>query len=114
MASSILKVFLLLSAIFFSQTFAIKSNASTTSLNSSLSSITSFCKNTPFPDVCFNSLKLSISVNIGLNILNYLLHSLQVSISEATKLSDFFMNAGHSNIIENQKGAIQDCQELHQ
>ncbi|KAJ7955367.1 Pectinesterase [Quillaja saponaria] len=114
MAPSILKLFLLLSTIFFNQIWAFNSNASTTSLNPNLSSIRSFCKTTPYPDVCFNSLKLSISINIGPDILKYLLHSLQISISEATKLSDLFNNAGHSNIIENQKGAIQDCKELHQ
>lgn len=116
MASSSHKLFLLLLLIiFFSLTMAIQfnSNASTAS-NTKLSTIKSFCKTTPHPETCFNSLKLSISINISPNIINYLLQSLQVAISEATKLTNLFHNAGNSNIIEKQKGAVQDCKELHQ
>ncbi|KAJ1439977.1 Pectinesterase, catalytic [Sesbania bispinosa] len=112
-SSSSHKLFFLLLAIFFSHTWAIHSNATTT-LHTKLSSLRSFCSTTPYPEVCFNSLKLSISINISPNIINYLLQSLQVAISEATKLSNQFHNAGHSNIIEKQRGAVQDCRELHQ
>jgi len=59
-------------------------------------------------------LKLSISINISPNIISYLLQSLQVAISETTKLSNIFHNVGHSTIIEKQRGAVQDCRELHQ
>ncbi|KAJ1437082.1 Pectinesterase, catalytic [Sesbania bispinosa] len=112
-SSSSHKLFFLLLAIFFSHSWAIHTNASTT-LHTKLSSLRSFCSTTPYPEVCFNSLKLSISININPNIINYLLQSLQVAISEATKLSNQFHNAGHSNIIEKQRGAVQDCRELHQ
>ncbi|KAK7411799.1 hypothetical protein VNO78_03240 [Psophocarpus tetragonolobus] len=40
--------------------------------------------------------------------------SLQVSISETTKLLNLFNNVGPSNITEKQRGAVQDCRELHQ
>ncbi|PQP98891.1 putative pectinesterase/pectinesterase inhibitor 12 [Prunus yedoensis var. nudiflora] len=120
MASSIAKVLQLLCIIFFSTTCSALHNSSssstnTTNFNPNLSSIRSFCKSTPYPDVCFDSLKLSVSINISPNIITYLLQSLQVAISEAGKLSDLFYKAGqYSNIIEKQKGAIQDCKELHQ
>ncbi|XP_027339185.1 probable pectinesterase/pectinesterase inhibitor 12 [Abrus precatorius] len=115
MASSSHKLFFLLIAIFFSHALAVpSSNASTTShSHTKLSSLRYFCRTTPHPEVCFNSLKLSISINISPNIINYLLQSLQVAISETTKLSNLFHNAGHLNIIEKQRGAVQDCKELH-
>src|ERR1044072_3712899 len=100
MATSSPKLFLLLLTIFFSHTWALNSsNDSTTKLHANLST--------------FNSSKLSISININPNIINALLQSLQAAISEATKLSDLFNNAGqHSNIKENKRGTIQDCREL--
>lgn len=111
MATSSPKLFLLLLlAIFF-----YSSNASTKTLHANLSSLKSLCKTTPYPDACFNSSKLSISININPNILNTLLQSLQAAISETTKLSELFNNAGqHSDIKENKRGTIQDCRELHQ
>lgn len=115
MAYSSHKLLFLLFAIFFSHTCAVNSsNASTTLHTNNLSSLRSFCTTTPYPEVCFNSLKLSISINISPNILNFLLHSLQVAISETTKLSNLFHSVGHTNIIEKQRGAVQDCRELHQ
>lgn len=122
MTSSVLKLFLLLSAlIFFSTTWALNSSSSsssssTTSLKTThFYSIRSFCKTTPYPDVCFDSLKLSISINISPNIITYLLHTLQIAISESEKLSNLFFDASwHFNIIEKQRGTIQDCKELHQ
>ncbi|XVF35220.1 hypothetical protein REPUB_Repub18cG0126700 [Reevesia pubescens] len=114
MASSISKLsILLLFTVFFSSTFAINSS-STTSLNSNLSSIRSFCQTTPYPDACFDSLKLSISINISPNILNYLLQTLQSALSEAGKLTNLFFNGGRGNIVEKQRGTMQDCKDLHQ
>ncbi|KAM4097628.1 hypothetical protein ACJW30_07G016000 [Castanea mollissima] len=116
----ILNLFLLLSAISLSRTWALKSSSSsTTSLqySQSLSSIKSICKTTPYPDVCFDSLKLSIgiSININPNIITYLLQTLQTAISESENLSNLFLDAGrHSNIIEKQRGTLQDCKEVHQ
>ncbi|GJU33642.1 probable pectinesterase/pectinesterase inhibitor 12 [Tanacetum coccineum] len=75
----------------------------------------SICKSTPYPDVCFESLKLTVSININPNI-NILLQSLKVAISEGVKLLDLLSNidTSKSNIIEKYKGTIQDCNELHQ
>ncbi|KAI3775633.1 hypothetical protein L1987_50214 [Smallanthus sonchifolius] len=71
----------------------------------------SVCKSTPFPDVCFDSLKLSVSININYN--NILQESLKVAISEAVKLFTLLSNTDGINVIEKQKGTIQDCNELH-
>ncbi|KAK4396791.1 putative pectinesterase/pectinesterase inhibitor 12 [Sesamum angolense] len=69
---------------------------------------------TPFPDACFDSLKLSISINISPNILTFLLQSLKTALSQGLKLSSLFSNAGQANLVEKQRGTIQDCRELHQ
>ncbi|XLS45077.1 hypothetical protein HN51_001942, partial [Arachis hypogaea] len=108
--SSKASLFLLATILFFSNACAISNPSNAENLNA----LKSFCRTTPYPEVCFNSLKLSISITISPSILNNLLQSLQVAISEATKLSDLFNNAGNSNsIIENKIGAVQDCKELH-
>ncbi|XP_009369732.1 probable pectinesterase/pectinesterase inhibitor 12 [Pyrus x bretschneideri] len=118
MASSTAKLLQLLCIILFlhiSSSSSSSSSSNRTTFNPHLSSIRSFCKSTPYPDICFDSLKLSVSINITPNILSYLLQSLNVAISEAAKLTDLFYKAGqYSNIVEKQKGAVQDCQELHQ
>ncbi|KAK2450073.1 putative pectinesterase/pectinesterase inhibitor [Trifolium repens] len=115
MASSSHKLLLLLFTIIFSLTLPLTTNSSTTTtLNLKLSSLKSLCKTTPYPKLCFNSLKLSISININPNILTYLLQSLQLAISETTKLSNLFHDVGNTNIVEKQRGSIQDCKELHQ
>lgn len=112
-----LKLFLLLISAIFSRAWALNSSSSSSSMNSlhpQLSTMRSFCKTTPYPDVCFDSLKLSISINIGPDILNFLLHTLQTAITESEKLSNLFLTAGQSNIVEKQRGTIKDCRELHQ
>ncbi|KAL5098408.1 hypothetical protein RYX36_002735 [Vicia faba] len=115
MASSSHKLFLLLFTILISLTLHLQTTTSTTTtLNLKLTSLKSLCKTTPYPKLCFNSLKLSISININPNIITFLLESLQQAISETTKLSNLFHNIEHSNIIEKQRGSIQDCRELHQ
>ncbi|WJX28704.1 pectinesterase [Trifolium repens] len=115
MASSSHKLSLLLFTIILSLTLPITTNSSTTTtLNLNFSSLKSLCKTTPYPKLCFNSLKLSISININPNILTYLLQSLQLAISETTKLSNLFHDVGNTNIVEKQRGSIQDCKELHQ
>ncbi|RDY09335.1 putative pectinesterase/pectinesterase inhibitor 12, partial [Mucuna pruriens] len=110
MAYSSHKLFFPLFAIFFSHTCIHSCNASTTYEID----IRSFCTTTPYPEVCFNSLNISSSIKTSPNINNYLLQSLQVAISETTKLLNLFHNVGHSNIIEKQRGAVQDCRVLHQ
>lgn len=74
----------------------------------------SLCKTTPYPNDCLNTLKLTLSLNLPLNLLNFLLQSLQNALSEATKLSSIFDSTTHNNLIEKQRGALQDCKELHQ
>lgn len=114
--SAILKLLLLLqllSSIIFPSILALE-KPSANSLDTHLSSLRNFCNGRPYPDACFDSLKLSISININPNILSFLLHSLQAALSEAGKLTNLLSTAGRSNIIEKQRGAIQDCKELHQ
>ncbi|TXG61741.1 hypothetical protein EZV62_013104 [Acer yangbiense] len=114
MASTSLKLFLTLlcTIFFFSTTFALNiSSTNTSSLDTKISAIKNFCHGTPHPDACFNSLKLSISINISPKIIDYLLQTLQFAISEAGKLTNLFFS---SNIVEKQRGTIQDCIELHQ
>ncbi|KAL5572275.1 hypothetical protein UlMin_021872 [Ulmus minor] len=114
MAPSLPKVLFLLFAIMAFPRITFSSNSSTNTMETHLSSIRSLCKTTPYPTTCFDSLKLSININILPNILNFLLQTLEGAISEAGKLSDILSTAGQSNIIEKQRGSVQDCKELHQ
>ncbi|GFP97630.1 probable pectinesterase/pectinesterase inhibitor 12 [Phtheirospermum japonicum] len=125
MASQLLNSLLLLSSLFLSSTNAHNSSLSsassptpplnsTKSLESHLYSLKSVCRTTPYPDHCFDTLKLSLSINISPNILNVLLQSLKAAFSQGLKLSDLFSNAGRENLIEKQRGTLQDCTELHQ
>ncbi|CAN8287898.1 unnamed protein product [Cochlearia groenlandica] len=89
--------------------------SSSTSLKTNQILAKSFCKNTPYPEACFDSLKLSISINISPNILSFLIQTLKTALSEAGKLTDLLAGAGISNnIVEGQRGSIQDCRDLHQ
>lgn len=106
MASSHLKL-----SLFLFSTLFLCTTSSNSSSNSNLIAIKNFCQNTPHPEACFNSLKLSISINISPNIITYLLQTLQTAISEAGKLTNLFLSP---NIVEQQRGTIQDCKELHQ
>ncbi|KAB2618275.1 pectinesterase/pectinesterase inhibitor 12 [Pyrus ussuriensis x Pyrus communis] len=118
MASCTAKLLELLCIILFlhiSSSSSSSSSSNETTFNPHLSSIRSFCKSTPYPDICFDSLKLRVSINITPNILSYLLQSLNVAISEAGKLTDLFYKAEqYSKIVEKQKVPVQDCKELHQ
>ncbi|KAJ8767277.1 hypothetical protein K2173_017321 [Erythroxylum novogranatense] len=104
---------LILFTLFLSP-FFFASTCSTTSVDSHLSSFRAICGSTPYPDACFNSLKLSISINISPNIIASLLQTLGTALSEAVKLTNLLSSASSSNIIEKQTGAIQDCKDLHQ
>nr|GMC73008.1 probable pectinesterase/pectinesterase inhibitor 12 [Ipomoea batatas] len=74
-----------------------------------------FCKSTPHPDACLDSIRLSISINISPNVLNFLLQSLKTALTQAGKLSDLFAVAGSGgNIVEKQRGTVQDCKDLHE
>ncbi|KAE8665302.1 putative pectinesterase/pectinesterase inhibitor 12 [Hibiscus syriacus] len=113
MASTITKALITLCfTFFFSSTLSV--NSSSTSFNPNLSSIRNFCRSKPYPDACFDSLKLSVSINISPSIFNYLLQTLDTALSEAGKLTNHLFNGGGaSNVIEKQKGTMQDCNELH-
>ncbi|KAF8032629.1 hypothetical protein BT93_D1525 [Corymbia citriodora subsp. variegata] len=111
----------LFAMLFLSAALALNTSISSSSSSSStslptyhLSSIRFFCSSRPYPDTCFDSLKISISINISPTILTYLLHTLEAAISDAGKLSNILQTAGHGNIVERQRGTIQDCRELHQ
>ncbi|XP_016515991.2 putative pectinesterase/pectinesterase inhibitor 12 [Nicotiana tabacum] len=117
MGSSFITKFLLL-MIMYSTTltsFAFNSSSNSSTLNTThVSPLKSLCNSTPYPESCFNSLKLSISINISPNILNLLLQSLQSALSGTGHLTTLFSSAGGSNLVEKQKGIVQDCKELHQ
>ncbi|GMJ15743.1 pectin methylesterase 12 [Hibiscus trionum] len=115
MASTSTPKFIIFFTIFFFFSSTMADVSSTISLNPNLTSIRSFCNSTPYPDSCFDSLKLSISVNISPDMLFYLLQTLNTALSEAAKLTNLFSNARHgNNIVEKQRGTLQDCKELHE
>lgn len=92
---------------------SIFSYASPGSLNLYQISATSFCKNAPYPDACFQSLELSLSINISPNILSFLFLTLKLALSEAGKLTDLLSSADINNLLEGQRGSLQDCKDLH-
>ncbi|CAH8361455.1 unnamed protein product [Eruca vesicaria subsp. sativa] len=93
---------------------SILSYSSLTSLSPNEISATTFCKNTPHPEACFHSLKLSLSINISPNILSFILQTLKTALSEAVKLTDLLSGAGISNnLMEGQRGSLHDCKDLH-
>ncbi|KAK4373076.1 hypothetical protein RND71_008460 [Anisodus tanguticus] len=96
----------------FTTSSAFNSSSSTSTLNTTY--ISSLCNSTPYPESCFNTHKLSISINISPNILNILLQSLQSALSGTGHLTTLFTSASGSNLVEKQKGILQDCKDLHQ
>ncbi|KAL9224168.1 hypothetical protein vseg_000231 [Gypsophila vaccaria] len=111
-----LQLILLIIIPFFltKSTIALKNNTTNNTQNLNLLQIQTLCKTTPHPNVCINSLKLSISINIPTNILNLILNTVETAIVEVTKLSSLFATTTQHNLIEKQRGVIQDCKELHQ
>ncbi|KAK4786399.1 hypothetical protein SAY86_003088 [Trapa natans] len=114
-ASGVLRSIFLASAIFLSATNALNasSSSSSNSVDVRLSEIKTFCKATPYPDACADSLKLSISISISPDILTFLLQTLDAAVSEATKLSAL-LGSSRAGVVEHRKGALEDCQELQQ
>ncbi|GAB2267523.1 Probable pectinesterase/pectinesterase inhibitor 12 [Dionaea muscipula] len=112
--SSIISLLLLLSTITTTSTRALNRSSTSSSLDAHLTAIDSVCKSTPYPDACLESLKLSIDVNISPSILNFLLQTLQTALSEAQDLASLLATATEPGIVEKQRGAVQDCKELHQ
>ncbi|KAM0952452.1 putative hydrolase [Dioscorea sansibarensis] len=102
----LLLLLLLLVATFFTPSVSLNET-------DNLSTIKSLCQTIPYPKSCFDSLKLSISININPSILSVLLQTLNTAISESTMLSSLLSHSS-TGIIEHQKGSLQDCQELHQ
>ena len=78
-------------------------------MSSSSSSSLSLCNSTPNPDSCLKALKFSININPS--IPTFLLQTLKLASSEASKLSSLLQS---TPIIENQRSTLQDCRELHQ
>nr|XP_010917366.1 probable pectinesterase/pectinesterase inhibitor 12 [Elaeis guineensis] len=96
---------------------ATTSSSSNTSSSFSLNpnNLHSICQSTPYPISCLESQKLSISISINPSILTFALHSLQSAISAATKLSSLLSSTTPGpNLVESQKGSLQDCRDLHQ
>ncbi|XP_050261404.1 probable pectinesterase/pectinesterase inhibitor 12 [Quercus robur] len=122
MASStnnILKLLLLLPALSLSRTWALDSSQSSSSCHSSSSSSSSFCKTTPYPEVCLDALEHNIheisTATSPNNTAYYFHYTLKTATNESRKLSTLLSKAGIlNNIIEKQRGTIQDCTELHQ
>ncbi|MCL7029012.1 hypothetical protein MKW94_030247 [Papaver nudicaule] len=114
-SSSSSLVVLLYASFIFATTISAQNSTSPSKLSSTgYPLIRSICKPTPYPDLCFNSLKLSINININPNIISFVLPILQTAISEAGKLTNVFTNVVKNGIVEKQIGTIQDCTELHQ
>ncbi|WCJ42888.1 Plant invertase/pectin methylesterase inhibitor superfamily [Euphorbia peplus] len=114
----LLLLLLLVPPIFITSISALNSSVKSQQ-TSHLSSLKNLCKTTPYPNTCFNSLKLSISINISPNILTYLLQTLQTAISSSVELTGLLSNAttrggGSNTITETLKSTIQDCKDLHQ
>ncbi|CAH9088038.1 unnamed protein product [Cuscuta europaea] len=83
--------------------------------NYPITSTASFCKSNPYPEACLHSMKLSISINITPNILDFLLQTIQDALTKADHLSDLFSAAAAgNNIVEKQRGTVQDCRDLHE
>ncbi|CAH9117262.1 unnamed protein product [Cuscuta epithymum] len=83
--------------------------------NYPITSTASFCKSNPYPEACLHSMKLSISINITPTILNFLLQTIQDALTKADHLSDLLaVAAAGNNIVERQRGTVQDCRELHE
>ncbi|WOL19814.1 hypothetical protein Cni_G28616 [Canna indica] len=98
----------------------LSSNASTTvSLNTTTaaaanSAVQALCHSTPYPSACLDAVKLSISININPSVLSLALHSLQVAIGEATKVSSLLSSAGRGGaLVESKRSSLRDCQDLH-
>ncbi|KAL2936402.1 putative pectinesterase/pectinesterase inhibitor 12 [Bienertia sinuspersici] len=76
--------------------------------------IKSLCTNSPYPNHCFDTLKLTLSLNLPLNLLNFFIQSIQIALDEINRLSSIFDTTTNYNLIQQQKGTLQDCKELHQ
>ncbi|KAK8931119.1 putative pectinesterase/pectinesterase inhibitor 12 [Platanthera zijinensis] len=81
-----------------------------TNLTNSHHGLLRICKTTPFPKLCLNSSKLSISITINPSILSFALHALQAAVSAISGLSPLLASP---SVVEAQRGALQDCRELH-
>nr|WKY20394.1 pectinesterase/pectinesterase inhibitor 12 [Striga hermonthica] len=118
MASSILKALLILSSLYLISTPTNAHNPSSSSSSYSrtqLSSLKSLCKTTPNPDHCLDAAKLSVSVNLPTNLISFVIHTLRTALSQGLKLSTLLSAAaGGRGLVEKQRGAVQDCTQLHQ
>ncbi|KAG0503822.1 hypothetical protein HPP92_003894 [Vanilla planifolia] len=97
----------LLFLLLFLASLSLTSSASNSYSNFTTDHRHQLCKTTPFPDLCLDSLKLSISIA---SILSCILRSLDSAISAVSSLSPLISNPA---IVESQRGALLDCRELH-
>lgn len=74
------------------------------------SHLTAVCKSTPYPAACFESLKLSLSLDILPNIFSLIMRTLNSALSEGAKLSTLLTTV---HLVERQRGTVQDCRDLH-
>ncbi|KAL0908443.1 hypothetical protein M5K25_022938 [Dendrobium thyrsiflorum] len=79
-----------------------------TTHNSSNHQLT-ICKATPFPKLCLDSLKLSVSISINPSILSIVLQSLESAVTALSNISPLLSSP---SIVEAQHSALQDCREL--
>ncbi|KAM3693856.1 hypothetical protein ACJW31_07G016000 [Castanea mollissima] len=117
--SNILILLFLLSALSFSRTWALNSSSSSSTTSQEFSYIKSICKTTPYSDICLDTLELAIkdiaNDSSPNNTAYYIVFTLKTAIKASEKLSIVLSEAKEpNNIIEKQRGTIQDCTELHQ
>uniref|UniRef100_A0A7N2R324 Pectinesterase inhibitor domain-containing protein n=1 Tax=Quercus lobata TaxID=97700 RepID=A0A7N2R324_QUELO len=119
--SNILILFFLLSALSLSRTWALNSSSSSSSSTTSqeFSYIKSICKTTPYSDICLDTLELAMkdkpNDSSPNNTAYYIVFTLKTAINASEKLSIVLSEAKDpKNIIEKQRGTIQDCTELNQ
>ncbi|KAM3741678.1 hypothetical protein ACB098_07G014700 [Castanea mollissima] len=117
--SNILILLFLLSALSFSRTWALNSSSSSSTTSQEFSYIKSICKTTPYSDICLDTLELAIkdiaNDSSPNNTAYYIVFTLKTAINASEKLSIVLSEAKDpNNIIKKQRGAIQDCTELHQ
>nr|XP_010932333.1 probable pectinesterase/pectinesterase inhibitor 12 [Elaeis guineensis] len=103
----------LLTSLLFSSLLSPTTSSSTLNPNN----LQSVCPFTPYPASCLESQKFTISISGSNNspTLASALCSLQAAISDGTKLASLLCSISPGpNLVESQKGSLQDCRDLHQ
>ncbi|KAK9131554.1 hypothetical protein Sjap_012041 [Stephania japonica] len=115
-SSLVVVLLILLSSILFSKALDLQSSSSVSSAHEPHipPHLKSTCESTPHPEACFDSLKLSLSISINPTIAILLIQSLRLALTQVSKLSILLAQAGPGTITETQRGALDDCRDLHQ